>query len=97
MHVLLCPIIIVVCFALGFMNARLCTLYSHVGLNITILPSTIVCSENNCQFALSKRININLVSGYIICILFISYDVASGSEITPCIKINKPLTVYRFQ
>ena len=24
------------------------------------------------------------------------YDVASGSEITPCIKIDKPLVVYRF-
>ena len=26
----------------------------------------------------------------------LSYDVASGSEITPCIEINKPLVVYRF-
>ena len=26
----------------------------------------------------------------------LSYDVASGSEITPCIKIDKPLVVYRF-
>ena len=25
----------------------------------------------------------------------LSYDVASGSEITPCIKIDKPLVVYR--
>ena len=25
-----------------------------------------------------------------------SNDVASGSDITPCIKINKPLVVYRF-
>ena len=28
--------------------------------------------------------------------LFLSYDVASGSEITPCNKIDKPLVVYRF-
>ena len=28
--------------------------------------------------------------------LLLSYDVASGSEITPCIKINKPLVVHRF-
>ena len=28
--------------------------------------------------------------------LHLSYDVASGSEITPCNKINKPLVVYRF-
>ena len=26
----------------------------------------------------------------------LSYDVASVSEITPCIKVNKPLVVYRF-
>ena len=26
----------------------------------------------------------------------LSYDVASGSEITPCNKIAKPLVVYRF-
>ena len=26
----------------------------------------------------------------------ISYDVTSESEITPCIKIDKPLVVYRF-
>ena len=28
--------------------------------------------------------------------VFLSYDVASGSEIKPCIKICKPLVVYRF-
>ena len=27
---------------------------------------------------------------------FLSYDVASGSEITPCNKTDKPLVVYRF-
>ena len=27
---------------------------------------------------------------------FLSYDVASGSEIMPCNKIDKPLVVYRF-
>ena len=27
---------------------------------------------------------------------FLSYDIASGSEITLCNKINKPLVVYRF-
>ena len=27
---------------------------------------------------------------------FLSHDVASGSEITPCNKIDKPLVVYRF-
>ena len=29
-------------------------------------------------------------------LLLLSYDVASGSEITPCNKICKPLVVYRF-
>ena len=28
--------------------------------------------------------------------LYLSYDVASESEITPCNKIHKPLVVYRF-
>ena len=28
--------------------------------------------------------------------LGLSYNVASESEIVPCIKINKPLVVYRF-
>ena len=27
---------------------------------------------------------------------YLSYDVESGSEITPCNKIYKPLVVYRF-
>ena len=27
---------------------------------------------------------------------FITHDIASGSEITPCNKIDKPLVVYRF-
>ena len=26
----------------------------------------------------------------------LSYDVASGNEITPCNKIDKPLVIYRF-
>ena len=28
--------------------------------------------------------------------IFLSHDVASGSEITPCNKIDKPPVVYRF-
>ena len=28
--------------------------------------------------------------------IYLSYDVASGSEITPCNKMYKPLVVYRF-
>ena len=34
---------------------------------------------------------------YLVIVYFIlSYEVASGSEITPCTKIDKPLEVYRF-
>ena len=28
--------------------------------------------------------------------IFLSYDVVSGSEIMSCIKIDRPLVVYRF-
>ena len=28
--------------------------------------------------------------------IYLSYEVASGSEITPCNKVDKPLVVYRF-
>ena len=28
--------------------------------------------------------------------ILLSYDVLSGSDIMPCIKIGKPLVVYRF-
>ena len=38
--------------------------------------------------------NIHLL--FYIVLLLLSYDVASGSEITPCNKIDKPLVVYRF-
>ena len=32
----------------------------------------------------------------LIYLYYLSYDVASGSKITPCNKIDKPLVVYRF-
>ena len=35
---------------------------------------------------------LNLISAYAV----LSYDVASGSGITPCNKIDKPLVDYRF-
>ena len=46
--------------------------------------------------------NLGSVSGYTaskVCVVgftYLSYDVASGSEITPCNKIDKPLVDYRF-
>ena len=43
--------------------------------------------EHNCSVSNA----VNAVKFYTL-----SYDVRSGSEITPCIKINKPLVVYRF-
>ena len=45
------------------------------------------------------RTNLRLISPtvYIVAAYAcLSYDVASGSEITPCNKINKPLVAYRF-
>ena len=30
------------------------------------------------------------------CIRYLSHDIASGSDITTCNKIDKPLVVYRF-
>ena len=33
---------------------------------------------------------------YIFIHVHLSYDVASGSKITPCNKIDRPLVVYRF-
>ena len=44
------------------------------------------------QAHLSKMIHMNQKTKSIL-----SYDVASGSEITPCNKIVKPLVVYRFR
>ena len=37
-----------------------------------------------------------LFRSYIKILLASSFNVASGSEITPCNKIDKPLVVYRF-
>ena len=39
---------------------------------------------------------INLIYKSFMLYNLLSYDVASGSEITPCNKIDKPLVVYRF-
>ena len=54
----------------------------------------IKCLENNhtnhCTAKQIKYINCNKYY------IYLSYDVVSGSEITPCNKIDKPLVVYRF-
>ena len=45
------------------------------------------------SFFVIRRINTSIiVRNY----LLLSNDVAFGSEITPCIEIDKPLVVYRF-
>ena len=41
------------------------------------------------------RISTRVCQGYDISVIY-HYDVASGSEITPCNKIDKQLVVYRF-
>ena len=38
----------------------------------------------------------NVNANWFRCFNALSYDVASGSEIKPCNKIDKPLVVYRF-
>ena len=49
-------------------------------------------------FTLSLRENFRwgLIYFYKFRYIHLSYDIASGSEITPCIKVHKPLVVYRF-
>ena len=37
----------------------------------------------------------DMENGYVVT-FYLSYDVASGSEITSCNKIDKPLVVYKF-
>ena len=51
------------------------------------------CSEFYSFYIPIQCICQNMLKVILICLL---YDVASGSEITPCNKINKPLVVYRF-
>ena len=58
----------------------------HVHLFFVVLFSNLTCTMCiNRGSYLSVYVLLNL-----------SYDVASGSEITPCNKICKPLVVYRF-
>ena len=52
-----------------------------------IIPLPILTFNNLPTFVLKQ---------YFSYIFFLSNDVASGSEITPCNKIGKPLVVYRF-
>ena len=58
-----------------------------------ILMDSDMESEN-----LSSLIQLSVSDGQITDIIYryLSHDVASGSDITPCNKIDKPLVVYRF-
>ena len=58
---------------------------NHLKIVALIGPYVVECSTQHC-------IQISALSVY----NTLSYDVASGSEITPCNKIDKPLVVYRF-
>ena len=54
------------------------------------------CYITYVLFTVKKRMNkicLNQLDGIK---NILSYNVASGSEITPCNKIDKPLVVYRF-
>ena len=57
-----------------------------------------ICSDlADCVVNACRRIKRSVTSAReVIMQLLLSYDVASGSEITPCNKIDKPLVVYRF-
>ena len=58
-------------------------------------PDFDACEQQRCSRAAHVC---NLISIFVIGSLdsILSYDVAFGSEITPCNKIDKPLVVYRF-
>ena len=64
----------------------LAKVYSRQHFQINILKAV--------KGTLSKGIEENMIAEEVKTIL--SYEVASGSDIRPCIKIFKPLVVYRF-
>ena len=43
----------------------------------------------------TQYVNAQMIAGFIA--IFLSHDVASGSDITSCNKIDKPLVAYRFR
>ena len=68
------------------------------------LPHNVVGWSAVCDYGISWSYSlcfvvtiITVIAGdYVInCTLILSYDFASGSEITPCNKIVKPLLVFR--
>ena len=60
---------------------------------------TVFISTHNICLDVKKENNFNyplIVKAFKNAKYQLSYDVASGSKITPCIKIDKPPVVYRF-
>ena len=58
--------------------------FSNAHLNIFIPGSIILIRFVTCNINWNTENNV------------LSHDIASGSDITPCEKIDKPLVVYRF-
>ena len=85
----------------------ICALWSPAGKGLTSWLSLVV---SNCEFVTFPLVSwvkygtwlyrflifAPLLTLIVYCDDTLSYDVASGSEITPCNKIDKPLVVYRF-
>ena len=63
---------------------------------LNILRTMVHCNEETWQKHDNVLLNILAVVFLQLNISYLSYDVASRSEITPCIKIYKQLVVYRF-
>ena len=70
----------------------------HLMLESRIEPKFSSCGELRLYFIFhaSENIAFYIFCGEQLTIIYLSYDVASGSEITPCNKIDKAQVVYRF-
>ena len=72
-------------------------IHFFLGLVIGLLIAyAIVATPGYQQHILRFEAGVLLSLLLLLLLLLVSHDVASGSEITPCIKIDKPLVVYSF-
>ena len=72
---------------------------NYLGLTITPKMYNLYCKVLNKQLALwivANSIISDVQNEFRKGKSILSYDVASGSEITPCNKIDKPLVIYTF-
>ena len=67
-----------------YMQQLLCNLKRKCKAKLLIIASTVEICTVHLEILL------------VVLIVFLSYDVVSGSEITPCNKIDKLLVDYRF-